>query len=82
MTCTEGDKVARMLVDLYLDGHELVVELTGRPVLFIGLYSQISSTRFPFADPDTDNLHAACEITVKGFTRNQILAMAKEAASA
>lgn len=83
MTIAEGDRVAQLLVDLYLDGHELIVELTGRPVLFIGIYSQVASTRFPFVDADDDeHLHAASEVTVKGYTRNQILELAEQVASA
>jgi hypothetical protein len=73
MTIIEAEGITRILADAYLHGQELVVELTGRPVILIGLYSDVTTARYPFCDPDTDHLHRASEITIKGMKRSELL---------
>ena len=67
MTLLEGTKVVRALVEAYFDGAELVVELTGKPVI---LYTDDGEW---YADPETEHLHAAAEITIKGRKRGDLL---------
>jgi hypothetical protein len=73
MTVIEGEKIAAALVDAYLDGLELVVELTGEPVIYVGLYSRRHAEQWPFAELGTGHLHQSSEITIKGRKRGDLL---------
>jgi hypothetical protein len=73
MTVIEGERLAGLLVDAYLDGAELVVELTGQPVIYTGLYSWRHTEEWAFADQETGHRHQASEITIKGRKRSELL---------
>lgn len=73
MTVIEAEKVTDAILDAYLNGEELIIELTGQSVIYVGLYSHRHIDRWAFLDETTGHLHEAAEITVKGKKRSELL---------
>lgn len=70
MTFTENEIITERMIGLYEEGAELVVELTDAPVVYTGWST---ADEYPFTDPATGHTHRACEVTVRGMKRGELL---------